>query len=257
MFPLTTVPRLRRKTIIAVVLLFVIFQLFTTSKQLHENKSTEDKSSPSKWHPSMLAAQNISSMMEVPESEYYTAANDNTDCPVHFYVYQDLLTNFTSHLEDLAKHHKSENVQTELALVRLFRTSPCRTTANTTVPPHFMIVPYLHGTHCITAEGYALHCQHIPWKTILQNILQNLTFWEDDMKKDQHVFLLGWGTYMSNKWLQQMPLTLTMGPKGKKLTSSSAIIIPPINSNPAFQPSALRSMPEEWWTQPQKYSFSF
>jgi len=74
---------------------------------------------------------------------------------------------------------------------------------------------------------------------------------------ERHAFSLGWGTHKSNVELVRQPLTLTVGWKTRKeKVPQTAILIPPINVLPSFQPSVILGRNESFWTRSRQYSMA-
>jgi hypothetical protein len=185
-------------------------------------------------------------MLSVPEHAYLKDQNAaaTIECPLHFYVYrnEDIHPDFTTKNEqaglDSFASGSEENFNLEIYLIRLFRTSPCRVYEHTLAD--VFVVPYLHATHCLLSDGYEMNCKHVPqWQ--IDTVISNLTYFSPS----NHVFLLGWGTYVSNFKLQRMPLTLTVGPaivksesrkRGKTIMNApTATVVPMVNGHARFQ----------------------
>ena len=217
------------------------------------------------WTPRALTDANQTDMLVVPEEMYNIStplfSNDGIQaCPVQFFVYDvyDLPADLGTDLEEWAvtTDLKLENMQLELALIRLFRTSPCRVRDPNTAD--IFVVPYMHTAHCvrrIPTEGYKIFCGNVPHKEV-DHLLDSLTHFNDETR-DRHAFILGWGTHKSKIKLVRMPLTLTVGwiHRPHKVPKS-AILIPPLNARPTFQPSVILERGDSWWTRPRKYSMA-
>ena len=145
------------------------------------------------------------SMLVVPEHviREYIAAHTSTsklECPLRFYVYPNDMfpSNFTTDLENKIvailrnDDRVQENVILEYGLLNLFRTSPCRVPNQTDAD--VSIVPYMHAAHCIYGGiEYSTYCRGVN-KQDSRALLSSMPLFN----KTNHVFLLGWGAYMSN-----------------------------------------------------------
>jgi len=70
----------------------------------------------------------------------------------------------------------------------------------------------------------------------------------------RHLFVNGHEAFHSHQLLRDVTLSLTMGPRLERRTK---IILPCLNDQRNFQPSAIRSRFEAWWTRPRPYSLSY
>lgn len=205
-------------------------------------KSRHDGSTNLQWSFSKHVVTNASSRLLriIPEIEYRRNFT-SLSCSVSFFVY-DLPYELSTGLEKIVLYGKNdtrnmgnENAETELALVRLFRTSPCRVQDPYTAD--FYVVPYLHAAHCQTYEGYRKGCGNVRYyKT--SNLVASLKYYNESSSA-RHVFILGWGTFTSHELLESQPLTLSAGPKGAGHANNNTIVIPILNDHIRCQPSKL------------------
>lgn len=221
----------------------------------------------SKWSPQALIEANVTSVLLVPEANWSTSIPEDMEydvsCPVHFFVYSNLPDNLTSTLENkvlesIDKGFSHENANLDLALVKLFRTSPCRTTDPAQAA--LFVVPYLHCAHCIFG-GYTYRhgCQHVP-DHLIHSLYQSLDYFNDTTLQRKHVFLASWGTGMTKTRIERSSIVLSTGPSTKYRDDnipSGSIVLPLMNDRPEFQPSVLRSHGTEWWTRPRTFSFTY
>lgn len=236
--------------------------IHTDLENYHRNLATKVLSkttySDLRWSAKYLMQTGQESMLAVPEEMYKDNNNSKhvplSECPIRLYVYNtsNLPADLSTELEQwvVKSDVRLENIHTELALIRLFRTSPCRV-YNASMADVF-IVPYMHTAHCVHSEGYKLFCGNVRKKEI-KRLLRTLSHYKD--YRDRHAFLLGWGTHKSRRELVTHPLTLTVGWKhAPERVPETAVIIPPINIHPSFQPSVLLERDESFWTRPRQYS---
>jgi Exostosin family len=233
---------------------------FTTNRYVATLESKHE--ALSKWSPQSLIQANISSVLLVPESEWpNTTKKDSATtatCPLRFFVYDNIAANFSSDLEDkvieaIKAGSSHDNPNVDLALVKLFRTSPCKTTDP--AQADLFVVPYLHCSHCIFG-GYAYQagCRQVPDSEI-SLVRQSLDYFNaNESTREKHIFLASWGGGMTKRKIDRSPMILTVGPKSDR---NNGVLVPMVNARPEFQPSVLHSRSEDWWTRPRKYIFSY
>ena len=238
----------------------------TTLATNETNPARTLRTRSSKWSAQALIEANKTSVLLVPESNWSDSIPENmeyaTSCPVHFFVYSNLPDNLTSNLENkvlesIEKGFSHENANLDLALVKLFRTSPCRTTDPAQAA--YFVVPYLHCAHCIFG-GYTYRhgCQHVP-NHLISSLYQSLDYFNDTILQRKHVFLASWGTGMTKTRIERSSIVLTTGPSTNYIegTPNGSIVLPLMNDRPEFQPSILQSHGMEWWTRPRTFSFAY
>lgn len=217
----------------------------------------KNSSLASKWSPQFLIQSNITSTLLVPEFAWMNGAERYSPCPLHFFVYSNIPFNFSSYLEDKVMESNKEgsrpfeNANLDLALIKLFRTSPCRT--DFAQEANLFVVPYPHCSHCaFGGHGYQAGCRQVPIDEV-NVVLNSLKYYRNESYKVKHLFLASWGTGMTlKKFDDEAPLILTVGPKQRQ---KNAVIVPMVNVRPEFQPSA--EIAANWSFRPRKYIFSY
>ena len=224
-----------------------------------------DRESISKWSPQSLLLSNVTSVLLVPESEWPNTTKQEsattttvTSCPLRLFVYANIAANFSSDLEDkvvanIRAGTSNDNPNIDLALVKLFRTSPCRTTDPSQAD--IFVVPYLHCSHCILGGyGYQMECEQVP-NSVIDLVFQSLDYFHaNESTREKHLFLASWGMGMTKKIIDRSPMILTVGAKSNR---NNGVLVPMVNARPEFQPSVLHSHKEDWWTRPRTYIFSY
>jgi hypothetical protein len=190
--------------------------------------------------------------------------NATTRPLLRVYVYENLPSEFTTDVEDFvtkqkyATMAKADNFGADVPIINLFRNYNGRTYDPTQAD--VFVVPYPHRSHCLSKladsvryRGGAQHCAVVPKETIDQ-LLASLSYLNmTTMKK--HLFVLSGDKQLNDKRLEEMPLTLTLGPVSEM--NDGNIVIPYLNNRPEFQPSVIYQRDEDWWTRPRKYAFSY
>jgi hypothetical protein len=227
---------------------------------LTSTNTTTTTSSINNWSFPELVKANVTGhiLRLIPEGEYNRSSEGTMECPISFYVYDDLPYEFSTRIEEIvtmggiagSNYSAGENAETELVLLRLFRTSPCRVYDPSTAD--YYIVPYMHAAHCNLSPGHKWHgCNNLK-PLIAQQIIKTLRYYQEAPK--QHVFILGWGTFMSLWTLENQHVTLSPGPKNANGSGNNTIVIPLFNDNIRCQPSML---PQSMGVQHRSQAFSF
>ncbi|KAL9179807.1 hypothetical protein ACHAXT_007777 [Thalassiosira profunda] len=200
------------------------------------------------------------------------ASNKATNAAsISIYFYETLPTELGIGLERNATSQYAtgsiaeENFKADVAIIQLFRTYPGRVLDPTKAD--LFVVPYPHAAHCLLHLGYYRACMHVPSETIERGVLDNLEHYQGNELR--HLFINTHEVFHTNTLMKQ-PLFLTLGPRlsddvsaGKEWALGSVsslagqIVVPYLNDQRAFQPSAILSRSKEWWVRPRKYSLVY
>jgi hypothetical protein len=199
----------------------------------------------------------------VSKHESVTSSNDNSTTPLlRVFVYENLPFEFTTDIEDFVKKQnyfsraKKDNFGADIPIINLFRQYSGRTDDPTQAD--LFVVPYPHRSHCLskltgpTHKG-KLNCPQVPEVTI-DHLFASLSYLNSTTRA-KHLFVLSGDTRTSNRRLEQMPLTLTLGPVPE--VNHGNIVIPYLNSRPDYQPTVIHERDENWWTRPREYAFAY
>jgi hypothetical protein len=134
------------------------------------------------------------------------------------YVYDNLPSHLSVDVEDkIEKDLYNSNWNTDLALIRLFRTFPGRTFDPEEAD--IFVVPYPHMAHCMTTPGYGPECRQLPKIETKNQVFSSLKYY-NSTTADRHLFILSDSSFMSHPWIFQQPLVALYGPRwdhiGKK-----------------------------------------
>jgi Exostosin family len=195
------------------------------------------------------------SVLDIPIHHYQSSTSPVQDL-LRVYVYDTLPPHLSTELEQfVVEQAYQSNFATDIALIRLFQTFPGRT-----YDPYqadILVVPYSHLAHCRSTPGYQMHCGNLPIPNATA-VLQHLPYYNQETA-NRHLFLVSDGEWQAHRWiLRQHRLVATYGPKWMydghhrnndniqqknkkkiKVSSPGHILIPPMNTLPQFQPSAV------------------
>ena len=202
----------------------------------------------------------LSSMLEFPVSEWPTIGASRCRHNFSFFVYDDLPTNFTTDLEtpllDILSsktqngtYHGVENMETEYALVQLFRTSPCRTYIASEA--NFWVVPYMSFADCSLSPGYGPGCPQVNQKKL--EVLSSHLKYYNQQTQNRHVAVQLYDNYMSPKYMRRhFPLRIMTGPQ----ETDTEIVAPLFCHSPSGQPSVMLSDKQRWTSKGRIYGFA-
>ncbi len=138
-----------------------------------------------------------------------------------FYVYDNLPSEWSIDIERhvielyTTKQKIFENFKVDLAIHHLFRSHPCRVfhisetdtegEGATLEDIDLFVVPYPHASHCIVRD----RCQYIPKSEIKSQVLDNLKYFEGDMKR-RHLFVNGMESYLTEPLLANSSQSLSL-----------------------------------------------
>jgi hypothetical protein len=208
---------------------------------------------------------NLENDMEsnVKNHESVTSSREATTRPLlRVYVYESLPSEFTTDVEDFIKKQeyatmaKKDNFGADIPIINLFRQYSGRT--HDPAQADVFVVPYPHRSHCLSKltspnQKVNINCPQVPKETI-DRLFASLSYLNTTTTA-KHLFVLSGDTWTSNQRLENMPLTLTLGPAPE--VNRGNIIIPYLNSRPDYQPSVIYERNEDWWTRPRKYAFAY
>jgi len=182
---------------------------------------------------------------------------------ISIYIYETIPKDMGIDLEHkmaiqyASPEYKEQNFKADLAIIDLFRTYSGR--IYDPAKADLLVVPFPHASHCLSSDGWWNECGHVKNEILQRGVLDNLPYYKGNEKR--HLFINAQEIFHAHKLLRNVPLSLTLGPRVAPGDQGGGggyqIVVPYLNDQRSFQPSAIRSRPKEWWTRPRKYSLAY